>query len=92
MAALLPLLRDDLRLAETYRASPGPALRCPLTAFGGLQDPLTTEAGLDRWRDTTLGPFTIRLFPGGHFYLHEDTDQLIGEITAALLGQRGDSL
>jgi medium-chain acyl-[acyl-carrier-protein] hydrolase len=86
MAALMPLLRDDLRLAETYRASPGPTLRCPLTAFGGLQDPLATEAGLDSWRDTTLGPFTIRLFPGGHFYLHQDTDQLIGEIAAALLG------
>jgi medium-chain acyl-[acyl-carrier-protein] hydrolase len=90
MATLMPLLRDDLRLAETYRASPGPTLECPVTAFGGVQDPLATEAGLDSWRTTTLGPFTIRLFPGGHFYLHEDVDQLIGAIATALLDGHGD--
>ena len=86
MTALLPLLRDDLRLAETYRASPGPRLGCPVTAFAGRQDPLTSEAALDGWRSTTLGRFTTRLLPGGHFYLHEESGQLIEEMTTALLG------
>jgi medium-chain acyl-[acyl-carrier-protein] hydrolase len=88
MALLMPLLRDDLRLAETYRASAGPALTCPVSAFAGLEDPLTTEADLDTWRATTLGPFTTTRFPGGHFYLHEHTDRLIGQITATLRESR----
>jgi surfactin synthase thioesterase subunit len=49
-------------------------------------------AGLGSWRSTTLGRFTIRLFPGGHFYLHEATDQLIEEIVTALLGEQRDDL
>jgi medium-chain acyl-[acyl-carrier-protein] hydrolase len=90
MATLMPLLRDDLRLTETYRASPGRMLECPVTAFGGLRDPLATADGLESWRSTTLGPFTTRLFPGGHFYLHEHTDQLVEEISSALLAGSPD--
>jgi medium-chain acyl-[acyl-carrier-protein] hydrolase len=86
MTVLMPLLRDDLRLAETYRAPDGPPLRCPVTAFAGVHDPLTPEAALETWRSTTLGPFTKRLFPGGHFYLHDEADGLIEAITTTLLG------
>lgn len=84
LAVLMPLLRHDLRLVETYRARPGPMLACPVTAFGGLEDPTVSQAALYGWTHTTLGRFAVRLFPGGHFYLHERAEELSREITMLL--------
>jgi medium-chain acyl-[acyl-carrier-protein] hydrolase len=65
----LPILRADLTLCETYRFTPGEPLPCPVTAIGGTEDDLVTEAELAAWRAHTSASFALRLFPGGHFYL-----------------------
>ncbi len=38
MALLLPVLRADFAINETYVYIPGSLLDCPISAFGGLQD------------------------------------------------------
>ena len=38
MEIMLPLLRADFALYETYVYSTEPPLNCPISAFGGLQD------------------------------------------------------
>lgn len=65
---LLPTLRADFTLCETYRYEPAPPLPCPVTAFGGDADPEVSLDELRAWREQTTGPFTVRVFPGGHFY------------------------
>ena len=65
----LPALRGDYRAIETYRHLPGTPLRCPVTALVGDDDP---KAGVEEargWAAVTDGPFDLRVFPGGHFYL-----------------------
>ncbi len=39
MQMIMPLLRADFELIETYAYSPGELLDCPITALGGVQDP-----------------------------------------------------
>lgn len=64
---LLPTIRDDFELAETYRPARTGGLACPVTALGGRADGSVTNADLAAWRSTTTGPFSVVLVPGGHF-------------------------
>ncbi|WP_180927894.1 thioesterase II family protein [Streptomyces sp. AJS327] len=66
---LLPGLRADFELHETYRELPGEPLTIPVLACAGADDPAVTPGRMGEWRHTTRGPFRQRTFPGGHFYL-----------------------
>lgn len=70
MQLLLPILRADFALCETYVYSPEPPLDCPMFAFGGLQDALVPENQLECWHDQTSAFFSLRMLPGDHFFLH----------------------
>lgn len=67
---ILPGLRADLAMVESYRYAPGAPLGCGMTLLGGAEDD-TTRADLEPWRAHTSGPFDVQVFPGGHFYLRE---------------------
>lgn len=69
---VLPAIRADYRAAETYRYRPGPALTCPLTALTGDTDPKASVNEVEQWRDRTTGPFQLKVFPGGHFFLSDN--------------------
>ena len=85
-SALVPALRADLALTETYTYRSAPRLTCPITAYAGASDPIVSEEGLAGWRDQTTGEFTLRLFPGHHFYLNRQREALIADITRRLFG------
>jgi surfactin synthase thioesterase subunit len=68
-AYILPSLRNDYRLAETHRLTPGPLLRCPVTAMTGNADSEVTLDEARSWSQVTTGPFRLLIFPGDHFYL-----------------------
>ena len=70
LSVLLPALRADYELAETYRPLPGGRrLDCPVVAYMGASDPAVQYAQMLEWRNETAGEFSIRLFSGDHFYL-----------------------
>jgi surfactin synthase thioesterase subunit len=68
---MLPALRADFELVETYRYQAGPALSCPISAFGGAGDDLVRWSELASWAELTGGPFAIRMLPGNHFFLSD---------------------
>ena len=68
-ALFLPIIRTDLRLAETYRYEAAEPLRCPVHVYAGRHDALVTPEGLAAWRRESTGPVRVRRFDGGHFYL-----------------------
>jgi medium-chain acyl-[acyl-carrier-protein] hydrolase len=70
LALLLPMLRADLTLAETFHADPAP-LPLPIHAFGGRHDHTVSVAELDAWRAHTAHTFTLETLDGGHFFLNE---------------------
>jgi pyochelin biosynthetic protein PchC len=76
-ALVLRVLRSDYRLSETYRAKPGAALSCPVTAFIGDRDP---ELGLEEalgWRAVTRATFQSHVLAGDHFYLVPERSRLV---------------
>jgi surfactin synthase thioesterase subunit len=84
LALLLPALRADIASLETHPVRRGNVLSCPVTAYGGGDDPRTPRAHLDAWKDTTTNTFRVKVFPGRHFYLTEQRAALLGDITASL--------
>lgn len=72
MAMLLPILRADLTLLETYHHLPEPPLACPVGALTGTGDPHVRREEVAAWREHTSGGFTLQLMPGGHLYLKDD--------------------
>jgi len=69
MDIMLPLLRADFAMYETYVYSTEPILNCPISALGGLQDRGVNKNDLEAWRSQTSGSFSLRIFPGDHFFL-----------------------
>ncbi|MBN2001931.1 MAG: thioesterase [Anaerolineae bacterium] len=69
LRVFLPTLRADIALHDTYRYVPEEPLDCSLSAFGGLEDAVVSRDNLEAWRVHTRGAFTLRMFPGDHFFL-----------------------
>jgi surfactin synthase thioesterase subunit len=88
MASLLPLLRADLTLNETYRHDGGQVLDIPVTVFGGRDDQRVDADELSYWQALTTGPFDVGIYPGGHFFLHDHVAELLGIMSRSLLGPR----
>lgn len=68
MEIMLPLLRADFSVFETYKYLNGSALDCPISVFGGLHDRRVSSVDLDAWHDQTNASFSLQMFPGGHFF------------------------
>lgn len=77
MRLMMPMLRADIAICDTYRYSPGRPLDCPITAFGGLQDPDVCRQDLEGWREHTNAAFNLHMFPGGHFFNNESSALLL---------------
>ncbi|HEX2282231.1 MAG TPA: alpha/beta fold hydrolase [Thermomicrobiales bacterium] len=81
----LPTLRADFTMIETYPYVDAPPLDCAITAFGGWEDGRATQADLSAWRDQTRGDFTLRMFPGGHFFIQTCQEALVAAIGESLV-------
>ncbi|MCB0165294.1 MAG: thioesterase [Anaerolineae bacterium] len=89
MQLILPLLRADFTLVETYTYLPKPPLDCPISVFGGQDDTLVSLADLEAWRTQTSSHFNIRVYPGDHFFLRDAQPSLLRDITQDLALRRG---
>ncbi len=85
MDLYISILRADLRINETYEYLNESPLPCPISAFGGYEDPETSYEQLDAWREQTLSSFNIQLFDGDHFYLKNNSLHLVKNIEQSCL-------
>ena len=83
MSLTLPVLRADFLLCGRYMYRQRPALHCPLHVLGGEDDRATQEQLL-AWRQESQGDFSLEIFPGGHFFIHEHEDRVLGMLSQAL--------
>lgn len=67
---MIPLLRADFGICQTYTYTPEPPLRCPITAFGGLKDEEVGPEVLGAWAEQTTSSFSLHMLPGDHFFIN----------------------
>ncbi|MBN1889798.1 MAG: thioesterase [Thermoflexales bacterium] len=85
LQVFLPLLRADIALHETYRYVPGEPFDYPISVFGGLQDDEISRDNLAAWHIHTRGTFTLRMFPGDHFFLRSARAPLLQAVSHDLV-------
>jgi surfactin synthase thioesterase subunit len=89
-ALVLRVLRNDMRMAGTYRPS-FDRLTVPVIACGGTEDVSVPIPQLASWQHRTAQRFRFCLFPGGHFYLYEQS-QAMAEVILAELDPSPDKM
>jgi medium-chain acyl-[acyl-carrier-protein] hydrolase len=77
MKLLLPTLRADFTIVDTYQFSPTVGLSCPITVMGGLDDPELGARDLLGWQDHTSGSFCHHMFPGDHFFIRPSQERML---------------
>jgi medium-chain acyl-[acyl-carrier-protein] hydrolase len=85
---MLPTIRADFELCETYEYHPESPLECPMTIYGGLEDHDVEAGRLAAWSEMTVGACEIRMFPGGHFYLNNSREVFLRAFAGDLLRLR----
>lgn len=81
---LLPMMRADFEVVQTYRYEPGPPLTCPITVFGGFEDHSTDRKQLLEWRDQTTSRCSVVMLPGNHFFIKTSHSELLWTISQEL--------
>ena len=85
MELFVPLLRADFTLFETWPYKPAPPLGIPMTLFGGSEDPRALRPELQAWRIHTSADFRLRVLPGGHFFLRDNEELMLGALAEELI-------
>lgn len=81
---MLPTLRADLALEETYTYEPDDQFDVPITSLAGSSDPVVPPKAMQRWRSLTHGRCRSVVFDGDHFFVDAKRDALIALIRAEL--------
>ncbi len=72
MEILIPILRKDFEIVETYKLMEVAPFDYPIFAFGGLKDKEVSREDLEAWRNHTSTSFTLSMLPGGHFFINSE--------------------
>ncbi len=84
MQLMLPTLRADYEVCDTYKYHEEPPLTCPFFLYGGLEDVRVREADLAGWPVHTTGECQLSMLPGSHLFLHTTQDLLLTKISQRL--------
>ncbi|KUO17335.1 thioesterase II family protein [Streptomyces dysideae] len=79
---ILPTLRADVEMHESYEPSTGLALPAPLTVLRGDHDALVSRDEAAAWAKVAGAGFRSVELPGGHMYLTESAAELLDVVAA----------
>ncbi|MFD3939577.1 thioesterase II family protein [Streptomyces sp. NPDC058611] len=83
-SVLLPTLRADVEMHETYRPGSDAKLTIPVTTVRGQDDELVDASETAAWAGTTTGRFSSLELTGGHMYLVDQVRPLLRGIAGQL--------
>ncbi|MBZ4497902.1 alpha/beta fold hydrolase [Dermacoccus sp. Tok2021] len=87
-AMVLPAIRADYRLVETYRPTRATDLTVPVSCCYGENDPEVSRLDAEAWREATTDSVDVHSFPGGHFYLRNESEAaLIDWLASEIYGR-----
>lgn len=87
---LLPGLRADVEMHETYEPEESRVLHSPVISIRGTDDTLVSADAATEWAAMTTGSFRLAEVPGGHMYLVDRWPDIV-EIIQSALSDRASS-
>ncbi|VEL98323.1 surfactin synthase thioesterase subunit [Alteromonas sp. 76-1] len=79
ISMLIPLLRADFKIADSYLAS-GKRLPIPITVLGGEDDVDVKYDQLIAWRELTDDDFAYSVVAGDHFFINTERKVVIKKV------------
>lgn len=86
MLSLLPLMRADMNIANSYEYTDEPALACAIRVFGGTADRQVREDDLYGWQAHTTSSFLVRMLAGEHLMIRYRSSEITKSISDDLAG------
>jgi medium-chain acyl-[acyl-carrier-protein] hydrolase len=80
MQTVLPAIRADFEVVESYGYKTGERLNCPIIAIGASEDVEIGPHELAAWHLQTKGVFSWSIRSGNHFSILDSPDMVITEI------------
>jgi medium-chain acyl-[acyl-carrier-protein] hydrolase len=87
---LLPAIRADFRISETYAYVQAAPISCSIIVFGGKDEKELTVDKLRRWSEHSTGETHIALFPGDHFFIHAAQKEMMNLVGRFLATRRAE--
>lgn len=81
MKVMMPALRADMLISESYIYTQEEPLECAISAFCGMQDSEASYDSMQAWQEQTRSSFRIRMLPGDHFFLRSHQTLLLQAIS-----------
>jgi len=81
MELIIPVLRADCTVCETYQYQPSKPLTCAITAIGGNLDESVDLHGLQSWQQHTTNNYSLHMLDGDHFFINTCQSKLLQIIT-----------
>lgn len=81
---VLPAVRADYRLIESYRPTPGARVAVPIVVYTGDADPSCPVPDVRAWSALTTASCQVRVFAGGHFFLVPREAELLADVVRRL--------
>ena len=87
---VLPTLRADFSLIETWRWTKDPPLPVSITGFCGDHDVDVPIDHMRGWDQHATGTYELHILPGDHFFIHSAQEQLLSLLADLLAAARPD--
>jgi medium-chain acyl-[acyl-carrier-protein] hydrolase len=81
---VLPVVRADAYMTQTYSYSSGATVSYGITAIAGEQDTDVNLEQLKGWKQHTTGPVTVQLYKGDHFFFLQSAPQMLADLSKQL--------
>jgi medium-chain acyl-[acyl-carrier-protein] hydrolase len=82
---ILGALKADFSILENYVFEEEPALPCRFSVLGGTRDPEVSEKELMAWMKHCSADVQLRMFPGDHFFIISNVDEVMPAVKSALM-------
>jgi surfactin synthase thioesterase subunit len=87
---MLPTLQS-VRTIAAYTRPPEIRVSCPIHGFVADNDIIVADENMAPWADRTTQEYSIRVFPGDHFYLNDNLPELVKAIEEVVLDGNAES-
>ncbi len=87
---LMPTLKADFTLCDTYVYTEQEPLNCPIHIFAGAADPEAPPSVMEAWCQHSNTDTQMHIFQAGHFFIRSDLERVVDTLKTILpLSQTG---
>ncbi|RMQ40639.1 Amino acid adenylation domain protein [Pseudomonas cichorii] len=81
---MLPIIKADYEINNTYLYETSPRLAVPITSIGGRIDPYATGVHITGWREHTTDAFKSVFCAGDHYFVEGQRDLIVNIVVETL--------